>query len=325
MPITSYAQNHEDVILNRALKDVDKGFYIDVGANDPVLDSVTKAFYDAGWRGINIEPVSEWFEKLQQDRPEDINLQLAVGTQKGDMSFYEFPGTGLSTSNSLIAKRHVQESGFESKKRKIPVTSLTTICEQYVHSDIHFLKIDVEGAEKSVLQSFDPKQIRPWIILVESTQPGTKIEKYKNWEPILLEGDYEYAYFDGLNRYYVAKEHKKIKSRLIVPPNVFDGFVLSGTGSSSFHVGIAQIRASLKKTKQERQQLEVQVQNLQTETKQYDAQLHGSETKQQELLLSMIEKETRLQETISTLTDNKEEINKLQASLVGSQKQQQAK
>ena len=41
----SYAQNYEDVMLWRALKHVKKGFYVDVGANDPKFDSVTQAFY----------------------------------------------------------------------------------------------------------------------------------------------------------------------------------------------------------------------------------------------------------------------------------------
>lgn len=41
-------------MLKRALKDIDCGFYIDIGANDSEIDSVTKAFYDEGWRGINI-------------------------------------------------------------------------------------------------------------------------------------------------------------------------------------------------------------------------------------------------------------------------------
>ena len=323
MTFISYAQNYEDVMLRRALKDVDKGFYIDVGANDPVVDSVTKAFYDAGWRGINIEPVSEWFEKLQQDRPDDTNLQLAVGARKGKINFYEVSGTGLSTSNKSIAKQHAQEQGFESKRKKVPVVRLTTICEQYSHSDIHFLKIDVEGAEKSVLQGFDLKKFRPWIIMVESTLPGTQIEKHEGWEPILLAADYEYIKFDGLNRIYVAKEHKKITNSLIAPPNVFDGFVLSGTGSSSFHVGIAQIRASLQETKQQRQQLEKQVQSLQVEAGQHDEKLREKETKQQELLLSMVEKETRLQEAATTLTNNKKEIDKLQASLADRTAQQQ--
>ena len=32
------------------------GFYVDVGAADPVNLSVTKWFYDLGWSGLNIEP-----------------------------------------------------------------------------------------------------------------------------------------------------------------------------------------------------------------------------------------------------------------------------
>lgn len=56
MSFISYAQNYEDVMLWRALKHIANGFYIDVGAAWPDKHSVTKAFYDRGWRGINIEP-----------------------------------------------------------------------------------------------------------------------------------------------------------------------------------------------------------------------------------------------------------------------------
>lgn len=234
MTFISYAQNYEDVILRRALKDVDKGFYIDVGANDPVVDSVTKAFYDVGWRGINIEPVSEWFEKLQQDRPDDINLKIAVGARKGYLNYYEVVGTGLSTMDKSIAKQHVQEHGFKIESYKTPVVRLTTICEQYSCQDIHFLKIDVEGKERSVLQGFDLKKFRPRVILVEATLPGTQIEKLEDWEAILLEADYGFVFFDGLNRYYLAKEHQDIENHFDAPPNVFDKFTHSGTSTSTF-------------------------------------------------------------------------------------------
>src|SRR5215831_3973844 len=84
MSFISYAQNFEDVMLWRALKHIDKGFYIDVGANDPDKDSVTKAFYERGWRGINVEPVPQWFERLEKARPRDLNLQLALGAEPGE-------------------------------------------------------------------------------------------------------------------------------------------------------------------------------------------------------------------------------------------------
>ena len=44
MTFISYAQNFEDVMLRRVLKHVENGFYIDVGAQDPSADSVTKLF-----------------------------------------------------------------------------------------------------------------------------------------------------------------------------------------------------------------------------------------------------------------------------------------
>jgi len=343
MSFISYAQNYEDVMLRRALKDVDNGFYIDVGANDPVTDSVTKAFYDAGWRGINIEPVSEWFKKLQEDRPEDINLQLAVGACKGKVDFYEVIGTGLSTMDESIAKRHAKEHGFEIDCYKVPVARLSTICEQYPHENIHFLKIDVEGAEYSALKGLNLKKIRPWIIVVESTLPNQTIEAHQEWEHCLTEHGYHHVYFDGLNRYYVADEHNELDSTFTSPPNYFDSFKRASEDWLEHHAQrlekgwgecktkynqieetLEQAESNLQETKQQHQQLEKQVQSLQVEAVQYDEKLREKETKQQELLLSMVEKETRLQEAATTLIDNKQETDKLLVSLADGKTQQQA-
>lgn len=74
MTFISYAQNFEDIRLWRALKHVEKGLYIDVGANHPTADSVTRAFYDRGWSGINVEPVPSYYHALCQERPRDTNL-----------------------------------------------------------------------------------------------------------------------------------------------------------------------------------------------------------------------------------------------------------
>ena len=59
MRLISYAQHTEEILLWRALSNAENGFYIDVGANDPITDSVTNLFYDNNWRGINIEPLEE--------------------------------------------------------------------------------------------------------------------------------------------------------------------------------------------------------------------------------------------------------------------------
>ena len=224
MSFISYAQNHEDVMLNRALREVKEGFYIDVGAQDPVIDSVTKAFYERGWRGINIEPNEEYFRKLQDDRPHDINLLTAVGREPGDISFYEVVHTGLSTTSAVYARGHA-EAGYEVHLRNVPCTTLDKICTDCGVETVHFLKIDVEGSERVVLDGFSFETVRPWIVVVEATEPNSSREVSAEWEHLLVGRRYQFVYFDGLNRFYIAAEHADLARHFSCPPNPFDQYV----------------------------------------------------------------------------------------------------
>ncbi len=221
MDFISYAQNFEDIMLWRALQHVKNGFYIDVGANDPNMDSVTKAFYLRGWNGINIEPVTQWHEALVQHRPNDINLCIAVGAQKGALTLYNIPDTGLATHDHTIAQNH----GYSIDEIQVDLDSLTNIIEQHgVDKDIHFLKVDVEGFEGEVIKGIDLEKHRPWIILVESTQPNSQEESFEEWDEIIVGSQYKFVYFDGLNRFYLAQEHEALETYFQAPPNVFDNF-----------------------------------------------------------------------------------------------------
>jgi FkbM family methyltransferase len=224
MSFISYAQNHEDVMLYRALQEVKTGFYIDVGAQDPIIDSVTKAFYERGWRGINIEPNEEYFRKLQDDRPHDINLLTAVGREPGDISFYEVAHTGLSTTSAVYARGHA-EAGYEVHFRNVACTTLDRICTDSGVETVHFLKIDVEGSERAVLEGISFETIRPWIVLVEATEPNSTREVSAEWEHLLVGRRYQFVYFDGLNRFYIAAEHADLARHFSCPPNPFDQYV----------------------------------------------------------------------------------------------------
>jgi FkbM family methyltransferase len=224
MSFISYAQNLEDVMLYRALKHVERGFYIDVGAQHPVIDSVTKAFYDRGWRGINIEPVSEYFQLLQQDRPEDTNLNVAVGAHDGEVVLHEVLHTGLSTVIKDYAERH-GEAGCEVRTHTVRCTTLDAICAEHGVDTVHFLKVDVEGTEKEVLEGFAFDKVRPWIVVVEANEPGSTRDVSEEWEPRLLSKSYKHIYYDGLNRFYLTTEHLELEEHFRVPPNVFDGYI----------------------------------------------------------------------------------------------------
>src|SRR3989304_3019019 len=93
----SYAQNFEDVMLWRALRGVTNGFYIDIGANDPTGDSMTNAFYERGWSGINVEPIERHYKELQRLRLRDVNLGCAVGAVTGQIEIWDCDVLGLAT------------------------------------------------------------------------------------------------------------------------------------------------------------------------------------------------------------------------------------
>jgi FkbM family methyltransferase len=225
MTFISYAQNFEDVMLWRALRHVEKGFYVDVGAMDPIVDSTTQAFYERGWRGINIEPASSYYEKLSRSRPLDINLPFAISDVEGMMKFYEIPETGLSTLDSDIARMH-QESDVTVIEKQVPVVTLNQILAQHVKGPIHFMKIDVEGGERNVLQGLDLSLWRPWIIVIEATKPNSAELNSETWEGRIVTAGYDIVYFDGLNRFYVAHEHSDLAEKFRLPPNVFDNFIV---------------------------------------------------------------------------------------------------
>lgn len=222
----SFAQNFEDVMLWRALKHVEHGFYIDVGAYSPMEHSVTQAFYQRGWRGINIEPQPDYHREFVIARPRDTNLNVAAGDRTADLTMHFVRDTGLSTLDETQAQQRVRE-GRSVVREQVHVDTLASIWAEHVARDqpVHFLKVDVEGFERQVLLGNDWGAHRPWIVVVEATQPMSTKPSYQGWEGTLTSAGYFFVYGDGLNRFYVANEHQDLSTAFEHPPNVFDEFV----------------------------------------------------------------------------------------------------
>lgn len=217
----SYAQNFEDVMLNRVFGTHRNGFYIDVGAADPVNLSVTKWFYDHGWSGINIEPVPEFYEKLARERPRDITLCCGAGATTREARFYEYPVKEWSTFKKEAAVEAVREV-------MVPLRTLSEIIEEIAPKrEIDFLKIDVEGWEEDVLRGLDLRKYRPTVILTEAVNRDDRKYEAEPIDKILHAADYLSVYFDGLNNFYLKEERAEIVQKFSSPPNVFDDFKFS--------------------------------------------------------------------------------------------------
>jgi FkbM family methyltransferase len=236
MPIISYAQNFEDVIIWRALRHIKAGVYIDVGAQDPTVDSVSRLFYEQGWRGIHVEAQLAWATLLSDARPDEVVLPVALSDKNGTIKFYEIPldGGGLSTGNASVATYHREIHHLEVHETVVPTVTLDEVFSTIDGPDIHWLKIDVEGMEGIVIDGWRDKTRRPWIVVIESTFPTTQRQTHETWEQKILDIGYTFAYGDGLNRFYVSNEKRDLLASFGTPPNVFDNFSLSGKSRAPF-------------------------------------------------------------------------------------------
>jgi FkbM family methyltransferase len=206
----SYAQNFEDLVLAGLLKSVSRGFYVDVGANHPELDSVTKIFYDKGWSGINVEPNETLHQLLVAARPRDINVKAGLSSQPGVLSLRIYEGLdGLSTMSHETQSVHAAarpDAAFRDVQ--IDVTCLADLLAEHRRAgDIHMLKVDVEGLELEVLLGNDWRRFRPWVLCLERNQDQARREAIL---ALLRAHAYSPVFYDGINDFLVAEEQMQI-------------------------------------------------------------------------------------------------------------------
>ena len=217
----SWADHWEDVRLWRVLHDLEPGFYVDVGAMDPSVDSVTKACYERGWRGIDVEPNPYYAARLRDERPLDEVVEAAAGTERGRLSLHvvldaDGEQTGLTTLEPEIAERHAAEGGHieDVEVDVLPLVELMEGTEAADPARFHFLKVDVEGHEAAVLAGAELTRFRPLVVVVEARAPRRAEDVYERSEAVLLAAGYGFAADDGLNRWYVRSEDEQLAAVL---------------------------------------------------------------------------------------------------------------
>jgi FkbM family methyltransferase len=213
----SYAQNLEDHHLALLFADVAEGVYIDVGGGHPVADNVSFYFYLKGWRGLVVEPQPKLAGLYAHVRPRDVTLPLLAGATDGTASFHTVDKLhGLSSMvEATAASAEKFGVGYATETRQ--VRRLSTLLAYHGFEKIDFLKIDVEGAEDQVLAGMDWTRHRPRVVVIEAVNPGSS-DTSASFEPQMLKAGYTFAFFDNLNRFYIADEAAALAKRLPKEP-----------------------------------------------------------------------------------------------------------
>lgn len=171
----SFAQNGEDLIAWHALYrlGIDLPAYLDIGAHHPFHLSNTALFHLHGSRGINIEPDPRLFAEFTRHRPGDINLNLGVAEQAGELEFHRLSDPSLSTFSATEAAAAMRATGCTLEARlRIPVTTASRVLAEHAFAP-DFLSIDIEGGDLAVLRTLDFTRWRPAIICVETLEFST--------------------------------------------------------------------------------------------------------------------------------------------------------
>lgn len=165
--LKSYAQEGEDIILNSIFKNVQKGFYVDVGAHHPMKYSNTYFFYKKGWNGINIDAMPGSMKLFNKIRKRDINLEMGVAKEEGVLDYYMFKEPAL---NGFLSSEEAKSKKSDILRcKKIFVLPLSKILDKHLKKGkkIDFLSVDVEGLDLDVLKSNNWEKYKPEVILVE--------------------------------------------------------------------------------------------------------------------------------------------------------------
>ena len=164
---TSFAQEGEDLILDRIFEHQAKGVYVDVGAHHPRRFSNTLLLYRRGWHGVNIDATPGSMEPFRKQRPRDINLEIGVTGVAEERDFFVFNEPALNTFDAARAKSLDKPPYKIEAVHKVRCAPLSVVLNEYSIRAIDLLTIDAEGYDFEVLQTLDWDVSSPQVVLVE--------------------------------------------------------------------------------------------------------------------------------------------------------------
>lgn len=195
-----YSQTGEDAIL-QFLIEKEKGFFVDVGCNHPILYSNTFNLYKKGWTGINIDG-NPGLIRLFNCRPNDIAVCEIISDEAKEMEFHEFEESVVSTVDPTLLAEWKEKWTFK-QSRKVKSKTLTQVLEEHaIKDEIQLLCIDVEGHEFEVLRSLNFEKYRPVFILIEMHHFNIKMAASHKVVEYLDERGYDLVGFVTFNGYF---------------------------------------------------------------------------------------------------------------------------
>lgn len=135
-----HSQNREEEIILMAMGHKAKGYVLDIGANDGITLSNSRALIERGWHGCMVEPDYEAFAKLAalyKDNPDITLINAAVDLEGGPAQLKKSDAGGLVTTlHDTAWDAHMIHKYWVSKMLPSTVAELCTRGADVVTVDI---------------------------------------------------------------------------------------------------------------------------------------------------------------------------------------------
>jgi FkbM family methyltransferase len=211
-------------IYNKYFSEGPLGTFVEIGAFDGETHSNTSGLADSGWRGIYVEPISEYAELcIKRHDANDVEvIQALVGDKVGyeRISLAGELSTVVEDAEKMYGQAGLAELyKIEDKKsfRYIIQFTLNDIMNMaHVHKNYNLLVLDCEGAEWPVLSVYDISYWKPKMVIVEMHEQSSE------WQSIaaikqdtdrindyMKSNGYSQIHSDEINTIFIRNDIKK--------------------------------------------------------------------------------------------------------------------